>query len=98
MSGHTAMLEGRLLTMRQEVRRAVGEVRAAMTELDKIDAELSRCLIGCRAIEGDMQAMGTRKSDPERVIPMSDEAREILSSAEFSNVNFEYFGSAGSPR
>ena len=35
---HTAMLEGRLLTMRQEVRRAVGEVRAALCELDKIDA------------------------------------------------------------
>lgn len=57
MSSHTAMLEGRLLTMRQEVRRAVGEVRAALNELDRIDAELSRCLIGCRAIEGDMQAM-----------------------------------------
>ena len=75
---HTAMLEGRLLTMRQEVRRAVGEVRAALGELDKIDAELSRSLIGIRAIEGDMQALGRRKSDPEVSIPLTDAARAIL--------------------
>lgn len=62
---HTAMLEGRLLVMRQEVRRAVGEVRAALAEQDKIDAELSRSLIGVRAIEGDMQAMGRRANDSE---------------------------------
>lgn len=75
---HTAMLEGRLLTMRQEVRRAVGEVRAALMELDRIDAELSRSLIGIRAIEGDMQAMSRRRNDPEVSIPMSDEARAIM--------------------
>jgi hypothetical protein len=72
------MLEARLLLMRQEVRRAVGEVRAALGELDKIDAELSRSLIGIRAIEGDMQALGRRKSDPEVSIPMTDAARAIL--------------------
>jgi hypothetical protein len=75
---HTAMLEGRLLTMRQEVRRAVGEVRAALAELDKIDAELSRSLIGVRAIEGDMQAQARRRTDPEVSIPMSDEAKAIM--------------------
>jgi hypothetical protein len=72
------MLEGRLLTMRQEVRRAIGEVRAAMNELDKIDAELSRALIGVRAIEGDMAAMGTRRADPPRVIQPSPEAKVIM--------------------
>ena len=77
---HTAMLEGRLLTMRQEVRRAVGEVRAALGELDKIDAELSRSLIGIRAIEGDMQAMGRRKVDAEVSIPLSPAAQQILAS------------------
>lgn len=75
---HTAMLEGRLLTMRQEVRRAVLGARAALDELDRADAEITRCLIGIRAIEGDMQAMGTRKSDPERVIPMTTAAAAIL--------------------
>ena len=54
---HTAMLEGRLLTMRQELRRAVTETRKAIDELLKCDAELERSLIGIRAIEGDMQAM-----------------------------------------
>ncbi len=75
---HTAMLEGRLLTMRQEVRRAVGEVRAALAELDKIDAELSRSLIGVRAIEGDMQAQARRRTDPEVSIPMTDAAKAIM--------------------
>jgi len=77
-SSHTAMLEARLLTMRQEVRRAVGEVRAALRELDAIDAELSRSLIGVRAIEGDMQAQARRKTDPELSIPMTDAAKAIL--------------------
>jgi len=60
---HTAMLEGRLLTMRQEVRRAVSEARKAIDELDRADAEIARCLIGIRAIEGDMRAMGRRAVD-----------------------------------
>ena len=75
---HTAMLESRLLVMRQEVRRAVGEVRAALSELDKIDAELSRSLIGVRAIEGDMQAQARRRTDPEVSIPMTDAAKAIM--------------------
>lgn len=60
---HTAMLEGRLLTMRQEVRRAVGEVRAALYELDRADAEIARCLIGIRAIEGDIASLARREND-----------------------------------
>lgn len=60
-ASYTAMLEGRLLTMRQEVRRAVLGARAALDELDRADAEIARCLIGIRAIEGDMQAMEQRK-------------------------------------
>lgn len=70
---HTAMLEGRLLTMRQEVRRAVAEVRKALDELDRADAEVARCLIGIRAIEGDMQAMGRRSGDK----PTADESNLI---------------------
>lgn len=65
---HTAMLESRLLTMRQEVRRAVAEVRKALNELDKADAEVARCLIGIRAIEGDMQALGRRRKDDEQEV------------------------------
>lgn len=57
------MLESRLLTMRMEVRRAMSELRTALVEMERIDAELARGLIGCRAIEGDMQAMGRRKGD-----------------------------------
>ena len=61
---HTAMLEGRLLVMRQELRRAVAEAQKAIDELVKCDAELSRTLIGVRAIEGDMRAISDKFPAP----------------------------------